>query len=79
MAQSHITKLPADANALKIPIVWNARSTARYFHNNGAQNPDELLNHYQQYFNFVKNVVGIPGFGTSNQDKADIRAYLELL
>ena len=31
------------------------------------------------YFNFVQTVVGIPGFGMTDQDKADIRAYLELL
>lgn len=74
-----ITGNPADANAFKIPTVWNARQTAPYFHNNGAKNLDELLNHYQQYFNFVESVVGIPGFGMSDQDKADIRAYLELL
>lgn len=74
-----ITGNSADANAFKIPTLWNVRTTAPYFHNNGAANLDQLLNHYQQYFNFVQNVVGIPGFGMSDQDKADIRAYLELL
>jgi len=74
-----ITGQIADANAFKIPTIWNARQTAPYFHNNGAKNLDELLNHYQQYFNFVQTVVGIPGFGMTDQDKADIRAYLELL
>jgi len=74
-----ITGNAADANAFKIPTLWNVRTTAPYFHNNGAKNLDELMNHYQQYFNFVQNVVGIPGFGMTDQEKADIRAYLELL
>ncbi len=74
-----ITGNSVDANAFKIPTLWSVRTTAPYFHNNGAKSLDELLNHYQQYFNFVENIVGIPGFGMTDQDKVDIRAYLELL
>lgn len=67
-----ITGNPADADTFKIPSLWNTKNTAPYFHNNGAKTITDLMNHYQKMF---------PQFGLSisDQDKADIAAYLKLL
>jgi hypothetical protein len=73
-----ITGDPIDASAFKIPTIWGFRNTAPYFHNNSAANIDELMDHYQEYFNFVENVLGIQGFGMTDADKEDIKAYLRL-
>ncbi|MFM7056615.1 MAG: hypothetical protein ACKO2P_06795 [Planctomycetota bacterium] len=64
-------------NAFKIATLWSMQTTSPYFHNDGAEGLKELLNHYQQDFRLVLNVVGIPEFGMTDQDKADIRACPE--
>jgi cytochrome c peroxidase len=63
---------PAEADMFKITTLWNAKNTAPYFHNNGAKNLDELMDHYQ-------NMFGLFGLSLSTQDRADIIAYLKLL
>ena len=73
-----ITGDPADANAFKIPTIWGFQNTAPYFHNNGAADLDELMDHYQNYFNFVQDVLGVPNFGMTDEEKADITAYMKL-
>ena len=77
LGRALITGDPADANAFKISTLWGFKQTAPYMHNSGALDVDQLLDHYQSYFNFVENVAGVPGFGMSDQDKADIKAYIK--
>jgi hypothetical protein len=74
-----ITGNAADASACKIQTLWNSRTTAPCVHNNCAMNPDELMNHFHLDFNFAQNIPGIPGFGTTDQEKSDIWAYPELI
>ena len=66
----------------KIPSLWNVKHTAPYFHNSGAKTLDDVLDHYQQFFLIASPVVfppGTPPIALTKQDKADLRAYLELL
>jgi cytochrome c peroxidase len=61
-------------NAFKIPSLWGIRHTAPYFHDNSAKTLEDVANHYQRFL----KVVGSPVFLTE-QDKADIVAYMKLL
>lgn len=63
---------PLDANSFRIPTVWGAKHSAPYFHDNSAPDLQALMDHYQAYF----GIIGIP---MSEQDKADIIAYMNLL
>jgi cytochrome c peroxidase len=67
-----ITGDPLDANTFRIPTVWGAKHTAPYFHDNSAADLEELMLHYQAYF----DLVGIP---MTAQDREDIIAYMQLL
>ncbi|MEZ4234993.1 MAG: cytochrome c peroxidase [Myxococcota bacterium] len=68
-----ITGDPNDANFFRIPTVWGAVDTAPYFHDNSAADLQALMDHYQAYFQVVI------GLTLTEQDKADIIAYLQLL
>ena len=62
-------------NMFKIPTLWGVKHTAPYFHDNSAKDFDELLEHYNFFFTSL-------GLGTnplSEQDIADIKAFLNLL
>jgi len=61
-------------NAFKIPSLWGIRHTAPYFHDNSAKTLDEVANHYQRFLQIAANPVVL-----TEQDKADIVAYMELL
>lgn len=61
-------------NAFKIPTLWGIRHTAPYFHDNSSKTLEDVANHYQRFF----KVVGAPVI-LSEQDKADIVAYMKLL
>lgn len=63
----------ADLNTFKIPTLWGATETAPYFHDNSAADLHELGLHYSEYF----QIVGVGAL--SEQDIADINAYLQLL
>jgi cytochrome c peroxidase len=57
--------------------------TAPYFHDNSARTLEEVLNHYQLFFEIVSDPDG-PGplpplIQLNAQDKQDIVAYLKLL
>ena len=64
-------------NSFKIPTLWGVKNTAPYFHDNSAMNLEELVDHYAE---FVFAPLP-PPFTTifSQQDKADMVAYLKLL
>jgi cytochrome c peroxidase len=61
-------------NAFKIPALWGIRNTAPYFHDNSAKTLEDVADHYQRFF----KIVGSPIILT-DEDKADIVAYMKLL
>jgi cytochrome c peroxidase len=64
-------------NSFKIPTLWGVKNTAPYFHDNSAMNLEGLVDHYAE---FVFAPLP-PPFTTifTQQDKADMVAYLKLL
>jgi cytochrome c peroxidase len=68
-------------NAFKIPSLWGVSRTAPYFHDNSAKSLEELVEHYKQFFIVVSTPPGggDPTIVLSDQDMADIVAYLKIL
>jgi hypothetical protein len=64
-------------NSFKIPTLWGVKNTAPYFHDNSAKDLNEVVDHYADFLFATLP----PPFTTilSEQDKADIVAYLNLL
>jgi len=62
-------------NAFKIPTLWGVARTAPYFHDNSAKTLEDVVEHYARFFATVSN----GGLVLTDQDKADIVAYLKLL
>jgi cytochrome c peroxidase len=52
------------------------KDTAPYFHDNSARDLDELLDHYNWFF---ENMIGLPHDSLTQQDIVDIKAFLNLL
>jgi hypothetical protein len=65
----------------KIPSLWNVRATAPYFHNNAAKSLEEVIEHYAFFFPLATPIAmpGAPPIVFSEQDKADLLAFLKLL
>jgi cytochrome c peroxidase len=70
-----------DANAFKIPTLWGVSETAPYFHDNSAKTLADVVEHYAKFFAIVSSPPNAPGppLILSEQDKADIVAYMKLL
>ena len=74
-----------DTDFFKIATLWGIKDTAPYFHDNSARTLGEVLDHYNRLFQFIDDQLpgGVPnGFLfelLSEQDKADIIAFLNLL
>jgi len=70
-----------DLNAFKIPTLWGAGETAPYFHDNSAKTLADVARHYAKFFAIVSTPAGggAPALVLSEQDQADIVAYLKLL
>jgi len=64
-----------NVNAFKISPLRGVRNTAPYFHDNSARTLEDVVRHYANFFAFVSNGVII----LSEQDQADIVAYMKLL
>jgi cytochrome c peroxidase len=62
-------------NAFKISPLRGIKETAPYFHDNSAKTLADVVRHYANFFNLVTNGVIV----LSDQDQADIVAYLKLL
>jgi len=73
LGRALITGNPNDIGIYKIPQLWGIKTTAPYFHDNSAKTLQAVVDHYAFAFEIV-------GFGTlTDQDKADIVAYMKLL
>jgi cytochrome c peroxidase len=70
-----------DANAFKIPTLWGVTETAPYFHDNSAKTLEDVVKHYAKFFAIVSTPPGggPPALVLSEQDQADLVAYLKLL
>jgi cytochrome c peroxidase len=62
-------------NAFKIPSLWGVSHTAPYFHDNSAKTLEDVVSHYARFFEVASN----GELRLSEQDNADIVAYLKLL
>ena len=67
-----ITCKREDLTKFKIRSLWNVKNTAPYFHDNSAKTLEDVIAHYKQLFILRK-------LSVSDQDLADILAYLKLL
>ncbi len=71
--------------AFKIPTLWGIADTAPYFHDNSAKTLEEVLDQYEFMFremdrdNFSFECPPAPEPCLTEQDRADILAFLELL
>jgi cytochrome c peroxidase len=67
-------------NAFKIPSLWGVKRTAPYFHDNSAKTLEQLAAHYAAFFAIISTPGGTqPAIVLTEQDQADIVAYLKLL
>ena len=64
----------SDLNAFKIPILWGVKDTAPYFHDDSAKALEDVAAHYARFFLTIPSPIIL-----SQQDQADIIAYLKLL
>jgi cytochrome c peroxidase len=76
-----ITGDPNDALNFKIPTLWGVKDTAPYFHDNSARTLGDVLDHYNRLFQFISDQISDKEFfkQLTEQDKADIIAFLQLL
>jgi hypothetical protein len=54
------------------------KKTAPYFHDNSAKDFDEMLKQYDFFFLDLRRR-GLPAISLTEQDKEDIKAFLNLL
>lgn len=64
------------ANFFKTPTLWGTKDTAPYFHDNSAKDLDEMLEHYNWFFE-NSNIRG--RIKMTPEDIEDIKAYMNLL
>lgn len=73
---------PGDSlNAFKIPSLRGVRLTAPYFHDNSAKTLEDVVRHYKRFFEIITAPPGggAPAIVLTEQDQADIVAYMKLL
>ncbi|HEY7290041.1 MAG TPA: hypothetical protein VH583_09415 [Vicinamibacterales bacterium] len=72
---------PENLNAFKIPTLHGVADTAPYFHDNSAKTLEEVVKHYAKFFAIISTppAGGVPGIVLTDQDQADIVAFLKLL
>jgi cytochrome c peroxidase len=65
----------------KIPTLWGTADTAPYFHDNSSKTIEELMDHYDLALFLLSsnNPRNPPIIDLTEQEKADIAAYLRLL
>jgi cytochrome c peroxidase len=72
-----------NVNAFKIPTLWGVSQTAPYFHDNSARTLEDVVAHYNKFFEVASDPDG-PGpkpplIVLTPGDEADIVAYMRLL
>jgi cytochrome c peroxidase len=77
LGRAAITGNPDQIIDFKIQTLWGIKDTAPYFHDNSARTLEEVVDHYQRFFQFVDSPADF--IQITDQDKADIVAYLKLL
>jgi cytochrome c peroxidase len=70
-----------NVDAFKISSLWGVRHTAPYFHDNSAKSLEDVVAHYARFFALVTTPPGggDPAIVLTEQDQADIVAYMKLL
>ncbi len=68
-----ITGKREDVNRFKTPSLWGSVDTAPFFHDNSANDLDEMLDHYDRYFQLFL------GRTLTAAQRDDVKAYLLLL
>ena len=72
-----------NVNAFKIPTLWGVSRTAPYFHDNSARTLEDVVAHYNKFFEVATDLDGPGPKGPlvvlTQDDQADIVAYLKLL
>jgi cytochrome c peroxidase len=72
-----------NVNAFKIPTLWGVNRTAPYFHDNSARTLEDVVAHYNKFFEVATDPDGPGPKGPlvvlTPDDEADIVAYLKLL
>lgn len=70
-------------NAFKIPTLWGVSRTAPYFHDNSARTLEDVVAHYNKFFEVASDPDGPGPSGPlvvlTPDDQADIIAYMKLL
>jgi hypothetical protein len=64
------------ANFFKVPPLWGVKDTAPYFHDNSAKTLEEVADFYARFF---LDSPSTRGFIFTEQDQADVVAFLKLL
>ena len=64
------------ANFFKIPTLWGVKDTAPYFHDNSAKTLEDVAKFYALFF---RDSPSMGGFVFTEQDQADMVAFLKLL
>jgi cytochrome c peroxidase len=77
LGRAGVTGNPADIFQFKIQTLWGIKDTAPYFHDNSAHTLEEVVEHYDRFFQFVNDPVLLAPL--TPQDKIDIVAYMRLL
>ena len=72
-----------NVNAFKIPTLWGVGRTAPYFHDNSARTLEDVVAHYNKFFEVASDLDGPgpqpPVIVLTPGDQADIVAYLKRL
>ena len=77
LGRAAITGNPDQIIDFKIQTLWGIKDTAPYFHDNSARTLEEVVDHYQRFFQLVDDPAAF--IKITDQDKADIVAYMKLL
>ena len=74
---------PIGNGFFKIPTCWGIKDTAPYFHDNSSKTLTDLMNHYDDAIFILSETDPVPPslgqVDLTEQDKADIIAYMNLL
>ncbi|MEO8428186.1 MAG: hypothetical protein ABI651_13835 [Verrucomicrobiota bacterium] len=77
LGRAAVTGNPDQILDFKIQTLWGIKDTAPYFHDNSARTLEEVVDHYQRFFQLVDDPASF--IQLTEQDKADIVAYMKLL